>query len=91
MNKIRLPRDGVEYAYFTFSKLIDGAIYEAQIGGGAWQALDTSGPLPRLLLRGPDAGAGTGYTVAASGEIRARIRDTPEIIVRGGGYVTLVS
>lgn len=92
MNKIQLPRDGVEYAHFTFSSVPAGAVFEAQVSGSAWTAIDmTGGALPRLLLRGPDAGVGTGLVVTASGEIRARVKDTPEIIVRGAGYIALVS
>lgn len=91
--KIRLPRDGAEYAHFFFSSTPDSdAVLEAQVAGGAWTALDMAGgPVPRLLLRGPDAPAGTGLTVVADGEIRVRVRDTPEIIVRGAGYVALTS
>lgn len=90
MNKIRLPRDGAEYALFFFTDLPDGATFEAQIGGGSWHALDMTGAVPRLLLRGPDA-TGGGVLVAADGEIRARVTAAPEIIVRGAGYVSLVS
>lgn len=92
MNKIRLPRDGAEYAHFYFSSLPDGAVFEAQVAGGAWHSLDMGGgPVPRLLLCGPDSGVTSGVVVAADGEIRARVRDAPEVIVRGAGYVALVS
>lgn len=92
MTKIRLPRDGAEYAHFFFNDAPDtDAVLEAQVSGGSWQALDTGGPVPRLLLRGPDAPGATGYLVAQDGEIRVRIRDNPEIIVRGAGYVALTS
>lgn len=91
MNKIRLPRDGTEYAHFTFSSLPSGIEQlEAQIGG-AWYPLDLSAPTPRLLLRGPDAPSSSAVLVSADGPIRVRLVDSSETIVRGAGYVALVS
>ena len=91
MNKIRLPRDGAEYAYFTFSPASPplGAELEVQVNG-AWYGIDSSGGTAKLLLRGPDAPAGSGVTVAEDSPLRVRVKNAPEIIVRGAGSVVLV-
>lgn len=93
--RINLPRDGREYLYLTFSSLPPDIDLEIQIGGpdADWHPINTSGSMPKVLLRGPaaaDVGAGS-VLVSASGPMRYRIVALPELIARPIGYINLVS
>lgn len=92
--RINLPRDGREYLYLTFSSLPPDVALEIQIGGddAAWYPIDTTGSIPKVLLRGPAADdLGGAVLVAASGAMRYRIVAVPELIARPIGYVALTS
>jgi hypothetical protein len=92
--KINLPRDGREYLYLTFSSLPSGVDLEFQVGDDAapWYPIDTTGSVPKILLRGPAAAdVGGAVPVLASGPMRYRIVAVPELIARPIGHVVLVS
>lgn len=94
ITKIRLPRDGAEYASFAFTPYPSTATsIQCQVPGDeSWHNLDlTGGALPRLLLQGPDAPPGAGVVVSVDGPLRVRVIDQVEIVVRGAGHVVLVS
>lgn len=83
-----LPRNGREYFHWTFIGLPTGAIVEASIGG-AWHALTLDGNAGRLLLAGPDADATGAVQVLVDEFVVMRVTDSPEIVVRDGGWINL--
>lgn len=92
--KINLPRDGREYLYLTFSSLPSDVDLEFQVGAddAPWYPIDTSGSVPKILLRGPAAAdQGGAVLVSASGPMRYRIVAVPELIARPIGQISLVS
>lgn len=84
-----LPRAGREYAHIPVGGVPTGATPEAQIGDGSWTALesteavDSEGrPIWRFLVYGPDAPVGAGIPVAGPSDVRVRVVDAPETVIR---------
>ncbi|MFF2054100.1 hypothetical protein ACFVU2_21015 [Leifsonia sp. NPDC058194] len=86
-----LPRDGREYFHWTFTGLPDdhGAV-EAFIDG-QWRALTMDGAVGRLLVAGPDADSTGAVVVTADTDVKVRVTDSPEIVVRGGGWIRITA
>ena len=86
-----LTRDGREYFHWTFTGLPDdhGAV-EVQIGG-QWCALTMDGSVGRLLVAGPDADPTGAIVVSTDTDVKVRVTDSPEVVVRGGGWIRLTS
>ena len=84
-----LPRDGKEYFHWTFTGLPDdhGAV-EVSIGG-VWKPLTMVGQVGSLLLAGPNADPAGAVVVTADTLVEVRVTDTPETIIRGGGWIKL--
>lgn len=88
--KVTLARGDSAYLYFTFTGLPDGAAAQIQVGTSLWGSVDFSTGRARVLVQGPDAPAGSGLVVPASGPIRVQFISAPETRTISGGYLALV-
>lgn len=97
MSLLTLRPTGVEYVHWTVTGLPDppAVAVDASIDGGtSWHEAIVNGTDVSLLVAGPTAvtpdpaavvvTAGTG-----SRELLLRVTDTPEVIIRAAGYLTI--
>lgn len=92
MAVMELPKDGAEYVHVTLEAYPSDVIVEVSLDNRAtWQTVeqrDDEGK-PIILVRGPLAPAGTN-TIDRTTRLWVRVSDSPEIVVRPGGFITLV-
>ena len=91
---VTLRPGGVEYVHWTATGLpVDPPIgsIEASIDGGTtWHAATLDGTTVSLLVASPTAvGPDSSAVVATLGgrEMLVRLTDTPEVVIRSGGYL----
>jgi len=85
-----LPRTGREYFHWTFSGLPDDHGAVEVLISGSWRALEMTGQTGKLLLAGPDVTDPQDAVVVATDQaVSVRVTDSPEIVVRGGGWIRL--
>lgn len=89
---MRLDREAIEYVTWPVTVDVPVAGPVTVWLAGAWRAATFDGSTDRVLCAGPDAPTPpAGAVVLALGRNTARVRfaDTPEVVVRGGGSITV--
>ncbi|UAJ78296.1 hypothetical protein IT072_02290 [Leifsonia sp. ZF2019] len=86
-----LDRGGREFIKWTFTGLPgDHGAVEVKLGD-EWHALDVTGNVGSILLAGPDADPTGAVVVTTDTDVKVRVTDSPEIVVRGGGWIRLTA
>lgn len=92
MSVIELPRDGAEYVHVTLEAYPSDVAVEVSLDNRVtWTVVndrDDDGK-PIILVRGPKAPAGTNL-IERTTRLWVRVNDSPEVVVRPGGFITLV-
>lgn len=90
---MQLPRAGREFARWTIATDQPISGIEARIvGANQWHPCDydPEAGIGRLLVYGPDCNeTDEGVLIAATCCLELRVTDSPEIVIRDGGWITL--
>lgn len=88
-----LRRTGREFFHWAISNApVDATDWEASIAG-TWHDMTRDGDVISIQIEGPDVAPDdrdpTAVILPASERIEIRLKDTPEIVIRDPGWVSL--